>query len=101
MNRDIHNNHSGMNPIIASRHSNRNFKKLITPKQRKRFLKKIFNNDVSDFTKFADLIINIKSLKNAKILMDFYFYKNGIDPDSKDALEFVNVVYDFLDDLTN
>lgn len=90
-----------MNPLIASRYPNRNFRKLITPKQRRKFLKKIFNNDANDFNKFGDLISNIKSHKNAKILIDFYFYKNGIDPDSKDALEFVDVVYDLLDDLIN
>lgn len=101
MNRDIHNSNSGMKPFIASRNANQNFNKYISPKQRRKFLKKIFNNDASDFNKFADLITNIKSRKNAKILIDFYFYKNGIDPDAKDALEFVDIVYDMLDNLTN
>ena len=97
MNRDIHNSHSGINAVIISRHSNRRSYKSISPKQRKKFIKKIFNNDVDDFNKFAALIRNIKSRKNAKILVDFYFYKNGVDPESKEALEFTNTVYDIYE----
>ncbi len=92
MNRDDNYN-SGMSGATTRFLARQDFNKLITPKLRKKFIKKIFNNDQKDYEKFAALIQNINNWKDANILIDFYFYKNGVDPVSREALEFRNILY--------
>lgn len=67
--------------------------KLISPKQRKRYINYIFNDNEKDFQKFIKLIKNINNWKDASILIDFYYYKNGARPDSKEAIEFKDIIY--------
>jgi hypothetical protein len=93
MNRDEYNNNSGNGRVPTLNLAVEDFNKLITEKQRNRFIIKIFNNDKKDYHKFIKLIHHINNWKDANILIDFYFYKNGIDPISKEALDFRNIIY--------
>ena len=67
--------------------------KLITPKKQIKYINNLFNRNEKDFQKFIRLIKNIKNWKDASILIDFYYYKNGVKPNSKDALELKDIVY--------
>lgn len=93
MNRDDYFYNSEKNPTKDDQLGMLDVNKLITPKQQKKFINNIFNGNVSDFQKFIKLIKNINNWKNANILIDFYFYKNGARPDSKDAKEFKEIIY--------
>jgi hypothetical protein len=84
---------SGKSVETPSLLSKRNPSSLITPRQRQRFITRIFHRDKKDFQKFFALLKNIRSYKDASILMDFYFYKNEIDPMSKEALDFKNIIF--------
>lgn len=87
MDRDTFENKSGKtwtDPDLAS---------LITSRQRKKFVRKIFNRNEEDFEKFLTLLGNIRTFKDANILLDFYFYKNEVDPFSKEAIDFRNVIF--------
>ena len=66
---------------------------LITPRQRKRFIKKLFRKKESNYKKFVDQLNRIAQWKKASILIDEYFYQAGINPYSKEALEFTDLVY--------
>jgi len=87
MDRDIFENNSGKSltaPDITS---------SITSRQRKKLIRKIFNGDEEDFEKFLSLLSNIHTFKDANILLDFYYYKNDVDPFSKEAIDFRNIVF--------
>lgn len=87
MDRDVFNNNSGKNqttPDLAS---------LIKSRQQKKFIKTIFNGNKEDYEKFLKRVSNIKTYKDAGILLDFYLYRNEVDPSSKEAIDFRNVMY--------
>lgn len=67
--------------------------RLISPKQRKKFIKKIFNKKEAQFLEFLNLMNNTPTWKHASNLIDSYFYQQGINPYSKEALEFSDLVY--------
>lgn len=67
--------------------------RLISPKQRKKFIKKIFNKKETQFQEFLSLMNNTPTWKHASNLIDSYFYQQGINPYSKEALEFSDLVY--------
>lgn len=67
--------------------------RLISPKQRKKFIKKIFNKKEKQFLEFLSLMNNTPNWKHASNLIDSYFYQQGINPYSKEALEFSDLVY--------
>ncbi|RMF61936.1 MAG: hypothetical protein D6748_00585 [Calditrichaeota bacterium] len=66
---------------------------LIRPKQRKKFIKKIFSKNEQQYMEFIGILNQTPSWKNASILIDSYFYQNGVNPYSKEALEFSDLVY--------
>lgn len=67
--------------------------RLISPKQRKKFIKKIFKKKEKHFLEFLSLMNNTPNWKHASNLIDSYFYQQGINPYSKEALEFSDLVY--------
>ena len=66
---------------------------LITPKQRKKFIKKIFHKQEQQYQEFITLLNGTPSWKNASTLIDSFFYQQGVNPYSKEALEFSDLVY--------
>ncbi len=66
---------------------------LINPKQRKKFIKKIFRKQERQFQEFITLLNGTPTWKNASILIDSFFYQQGVNPYSKEALEFSDLVY--------
>lgn len=67
--------------------------KIVSPRLQDKFVKKVFNDDQKDYEKFISLINNINNWKDANILINFYFYKNGVDPTSREAVELRSVIY--------
>jgi hypothetical protein len=67
--------------------------KIITPKQRKRFVKKIFNKKERQYQEFVNLMNSTPTWKHASNLIDNFFYQQGINPYSKEALELSDMVY--------
>ncbi len=67
--------------------------RLISPKQRKKFIKKIFSKKEKKFLEFLSLMNNTPNWKHASNLIDSYFFQQGINPYSKEALEFSDLVY--------
>ncbi len=66
---------------------------LITKKQRKKFIKKVFRKDEDRYNAFVDLLNRTADWKTASALIDDYFFEAGINPYSKEALEFSDLVY--------
>ncbi|HQU71517.1 MAG: hypothetical protein KDI06_05710 [Calditrichaeota bacterium] len=70
-----------------------NLTRLVTPKQRKIFIKKIFKKKEAQYNEFVNLINNTPSWKAASNLIDSFFYQQGLNPYSKEALEFSDLIY--------
>ncbi len=66
---------------------------LITHKQQKKFIKKIFRRQEQQYREFLTLLNGTSSWKHASNLIDSFFYQQGINPYSKEALEFSDIVY--------
>ncbi len=66
---------------------------LISQKQRKKFIKKIFRKQERQFQEFIALLNGTPTWKNASILIDSFFYQQGVNPYSREALEFSDLVY--------
>ncbi len=70
-----------------------NLHDLISRKQRKKFIKKIFRKDETRYTQFVDYLNGLPTWKEASNTIDEMFLQTGINPYSKEALEFSDVVY--------
>jgi len=66
---------------------------LISAKQRKKFIKKIFNKNEEDFYKFIELINQLPTWKHASTLMEMFYNRRGIDLYTKEAIELSNLIY--------
>ncbi|MCB0260421.1 MAG: hypothetical protein KDE62_11995, partial [Calditrichaeota bacterium] len=66
---------------------------LIDPKQRKKFIKRIFKKRESQYQEFIGLVNNTPTWKHASNLIDTFFYQQGLNPYSREALEFSDLVY--------
>ena len=66
---------------------------LIDPKQRKKFIKRIFKKRESLYQEFIGLVNNTPTWKHASNLIDTFFYQQGLNPYSREALEFSDLVY--------
>ncbi len=67
--------------------------RLIHPKQRKKFVKKIFKRKETQYQEFVGLVNKTPTWKHASNLIDSFFYQQGLNPYSKEALEFSDIVY--------
>jgi len=67
--------------------------RIISPKQRKKFVKKIFNRKEKKYQEFISLMNSTPTWKHASNLIDNFFYQQGINPYSSEALEFSDIVY--------
>ena len=66
---------------------------IVTSRQRKRFVKKIFKKREAAYEEFVNLLNNTPTWKHASNLIDTFFYQQGLNPYSKEALEFSDLVY--------
>jgi len=66
---------------------------LITKKQRKKFIKKIFHKSEKHFDKFLRYINQTDSWKTASSIIDESLAKLGINPYSREALELSDLIY--------
>ncbi len=66
---------------------------LITPKLRKKFIKKVFRKDEMRYQEFIDAINKLPTWRKASALIDEFFYQAGINPYSKEALELSDLIY--------
>jgi len=70
-----------------------NIDELIAGRVRKKIIKKLFKKNESDLQKFIGVLNDQNSWKSASILIDEEFYQRGINPYSKEALQFSDIVY--------
>jgi len=67
--------------------------KMISPRNKKRFVKKVFNKKEQQFQSFVDVLNRTATWKEASYLIDDFFMREGVNPYSKDALEFTDLIY--------
>ncbi len=67
--------------------------KIITGKQRKKFIKKIFKKDEWRYQKFLEALNKINNWKQASAAIDEMLFHNGINPYAREALEFSDLIY--------
>ncbi len=66
---------------------------LIEDDERKRFIRRLFNNDAAYFEVVVQTLNKILSWKEASLYIDEIFLVNGVDPYSTDAVNFTDKVY--------
>ncbi len=66
---------------------------IISNKNRKKFVKKIFKKDDRRYTKFISYLNQLTSWKKASAAIDEMFYQTGINPYSSIAIEFSDLIY--------
>ncbi|OPX33906.1 hypothetical protein B1H10_04755 [candidate division KSB1 bacterium 4484_188] len=66
---------------------------LIPRKMRKKIIKRIFKKNESQYTQFTEFINQVPTWKQASAAIDEMFYQTGINPYSRDALEFSDLIY--------
>jgi hypothetical protein len=66
---------------------------LISPKARKRFIEKLFNENEKDYERFLSLINQSENWKQASVYVDAIFLRHKINPYSKHAVRFTDTVY--------
>jgi hypothetical protein len=66
---------------------------LISLKARKRFIEKLFNENEKDYERFLSLINQSENWKQASVYVDAIFLRHKINPYSKHAVRFTDIVY--------
>lgn len=66
---------------------------FITGKNRKRIIKKLYKRKEDHFIKFISLLNEQTNWKEASVVIDEEFYQKGINPYSKEALLFSDLIY--------
>ncbi|MEJ2536393.1 MAG: hypothetical protein P8048_04970 [Calditrichia bacterium] len=66
---------------------------LISSKNRKKIIKKIFKKDERRYIKFISFLNEIPSWKKASAAIDEMFYQTGVNPYSSIAIEFSDMIY--------
>ena len=66
---------------------------MISRRERRTFLKKLFKKDDAGYTDFIDEINSYNSWKDASIAIDDEFYQRQINPYSKEAISFSDICY--------
>lgn len=67
--------------------------KMISSKNRKKFIKKIFKKDEYRYSKFIGYLNQLPTWKKASTAIDEMFYQTGINPYSSIAIEFSDLIY--------
>lgn len=71
----------------------RSLDELISPQLHKKFLAIFFNDEEPYYFKLINLINILPTWQRAISLLHLFYSKKGIDPLSKEAMEFSNLVY--------
>jgi len=66
---------------------------LISEKNRKKFVKKLFDKNESKYSEFVRYLDKISTWRNASAAIEDYFHQAGIYHYDRDALEFTDLVY--------
>jgi hypothetical protein len=66
---------------------------MIAGRTRKKIIKKLFNKKENEFLSFVKLINDESAWKNASVVIDNEFYERGINPYSKEAIMFSDIIY--------
>jgi len=66
---------------------------LISGKNRKKFIKKLFGKNESKYEEFVSYIEKISTWRNASAAIEDYFHQAGIYHYDRDALEFTDLIY--------
>ena len=66
---------------------------VIALKLKKKFIKKIFKRDDRRYQKFVGFINDLSNWKQASVAIDEMFYQTGVNPYSKVAIEFSDLIY--------
>jgi hypothetical protein len=66
---------------------------IISKKDQKKFIKKLFKKNSKAYNKLINALNEASQWKDASLIIDQYFYDFGINPYSKEAIEFSDIVY--------
>ncbi len=66
---------------------------LITGRIRKKVIKKLFKKKEEQFSKFINVLNQHSAWKDASVIIDEEFYERGINPYSKEAIIFSDIIY--------
>ncbi len=66
---------------------------VISEKNRKKFIKKLFNKSESKYEEFVSYINKISNWRNASAAIEDYFHQANIYHYDRDALEFTDLIY--------
>jgi len=66
---------------------------IISQKNRKKFVKKIFKKDDNRYSKFIAYLNQLPNWKKATTAIEEMFYQTGINPYSSIAIEFSDLIY--------
>ncbi len=66
---------------------------MISRKQQKKFIKKVFKKDERHYQKFIDYLNGVATWKQASAAIDDLLYQTGVNPYARDALELSDLVY--------
>lgn len=70
-----------------------NLNDMIMGRTRKKIIKKLFNKNEKAFLSFIKLVNDQSAWKEASIVIDEAFYEHGINPYSKEAIIFSDIIY--------
>jgi hypothetical protein len=66
---------------------------LIQGRSRKKIIKRLFGKKEGEYKSFIDLINQHSTWKDASVIIDEEFYERGINPYSKEAIMFSDLIY--------
>jgi len=66
---------------------------MIVGRTRKKIIKKLFKKNENDFLSFVSLVNDESAWKEASVTIDNEFYERGINPYSKEAIMFSDIIY--------
>jgi hypothetical protein len=66
---------------------------LIQGRSRKKIIKRLFKKKEGEYNSFIDLINQHSTWKDASVIIDEEFYERGINPYSKEAIMFSDLIY--------
>jgi len=78
---------------IKSDQSMEDVNKIITGRNRKKIVKNLFKKKENEFISFVDILNSQTNWKEASVIIDEEFYQRGINPYSKEAILFSDMVY--------
>ena len=66
---------------------------MVVGRTRKKIIKKLFNKKEDEFLNFVNMVNEQTAWKDASVIIDNEFYERGINPYSKEAIMFSDLIY--------